>query len=142
MTGRSRWDARSVRRHLWASPVSLAALPFVLLALVGRGRVRLRSGVLEVSGGLLAPVLARAVPGFPIAAITLGHVVAATDARALSECRVHENVHVAQYERWGALFPLLYLASSAAAWLAGGRAYRDNVFEREACLVSGETRPT
>jgi hypothetical protein len=41
-------------------------------------------------------------------------------------------VHVAQYERWGALFLVLYPASSAIQWLCGRDPYYDNPFEREA----------
>jgi hypothetical protein len=45
---------------------------------------------------------------------------------------------VRQYERWGILFPILYVASSAIALLRGGSAYRDNVFEREAFQVAAD----
>ncbi|MFY9550105.1 MAG: hypothetical protein WAU32_03050, partial [Thermoanaerobaculia bacterium] len=93
---------------------------------------RLVDGVLEIGGGALAGLLSRGLPGFPIGAITLGHVVLATDAGEHARCRAHERVHVHQYERWGILFPALYLASSAAALLRGASAYRDNAFEREA----------
>jgi len=132
---------RRVIRRGWALPVSIAALPLVLLSLASGGRARRRGGALEVAGGLLSPLLTRAIPGFPICAITLGHVILASDARALSACRTHESVHVGQYERWGALFPLLYLLSSAAAWLGGRHAYRDNAFEREASRADGRSLP-
>ena len=88
--------------------------------------------MVEASGGLLAPLLARGNPWFPIEAITLGHVVLGVSAAALDRCRIHERVHVRQYERWGPLFPLLYLASSAAALGRGRAAYSGNAFEREA----------
>ena len=42
--------------------------------------------------------------------------------------------------RSGALFPLVYLVGSLRAMLRGGRAYRDNVFEQEACLRSSEVK--
>jgi hypothetical protein len=93
----------------------------------------------EASGGVLGPLLGRAVPGFPIAAITLGHVVLASGARELAETRAHERVHVRQYETWGPIFPLLYLASSAAALLRGRGVHAENVFERQASRESGET---
>ncbi len=124
--------------YLGALPVTALASALVPLVLATGGRARWRDGVLEAAGGALRPLLGRAVPGFPIAAITFGHVVLATDGRALEECRAHERVHVAQYERFGFLFPLLYLAASLRAMSRGGRAYRDNAFEREACVVSGE----
>jgi hypothetical protein len=121
-----------------AFPVSAAAAVLAAPLLLTGARARFARGVLEVSGGLLRPILRRAVPGFPIAAITLGHVVLAADARSLFESRAHERVHVAQYERWGFLFPLLYLGASLRAALGGGNAYRDNVFEREAVLGADE----
>jgi hypothetical protein len=68
----------------------------------------------------------------PIAAITLGHVVLARSAADLARCRLHELVHVRQYERWGPLFPPLYLLASCSALLRGTHPYLDNHFEREA----------
>jgi hypothetical protein len=41
-------------------------------------------------------------------------------------------VHVRQYERWGLLFPILYVLASFRALLTGKRFYWDNVFEVEA----------
>jgi hypothetical protein len=87
--------------------------------------------VLESGGGILGPLLSR-VPFFPIGAITFGHIVLGASERQLESSRVHERIHVRQYERWGILFPLLYLASSAGALLSGRRLYADNAFEREA----------
>ena len=118
--------------YLWAGPVSLAALPLAAAALATGGRAALESGVLEVAGGVLGPLLRRAIPSFPIGAITLGHVVLAADAGELEATRAHERIHVRQYERWGVLFPALYLASSASALLTGRRLHADNRFEREA----------
>ena len=129
----------TIRRALGyagALPVSAAAAAILPLVVATGGRVRARDGVLEAEGGLLGPLLARGNPWFPIAAITLGHVVLAVDARALESTRAHERVHVRQYERFGALFPLLYLAASLRAMRRGGRAYRDNAFEKEACARS------
>ncbi len=128
---------RRLARYLWAGPVSLAAMPVVAAALVTGGRARRRSGVLEVSGGAPGRLLRR-MPGFPISAITLGHVVLAGGERALEETRAHERVHVCQYEKWGPLFPLLYLASSVAALARGREAHGGNVFERQAFRESGE----
>ena len=122
--------------YLWAAPVSVAALPLVALALVTRGRARRRAGILEASGGALRGLLTRAVPGFPIAAITLGHVVLAASEAALAESRAHERVHVQQYETWGPLFPFLYLASSVVALARGRGVYSGNAFETEAARES------
>jgi hypothetical protein len=124
--------------YLWAAPVSAAALPFVALALATGGRARRRSGVLEAWGGALRPILTKANPAFPISAITFGHVVLGAAEGVLENCRAHERVHVRQYERWGPLFPVLYLVSSAAALLRGRGAYAGNVFERQAFRESEE----
>jgi hypothetical protein len=99
--------------------------------------VRVVDGVLESGGGILNPLLSRAVPFFPIGAITFGHIVLGASERQLESSRVHERIHVRQYERWGILFPLLYLASSAGALLRGRRLYADNAFEREAFRAEG-----
>lgn len=123
--------------YLWAGPVSLAALPLAALALATGGRGRVAGGVLEVGGGVLGPLLSRAIPWFPIGAITLGHVVLGASATELEASRAHERVHVRQYERWGALFPVLYLGSSVAALLTGRRLHADNRFEREASRADG-----
>ena len=123
---------KRVFAYLWAAPVSAASLPAIPLALLTGGSVRIVDGVLEVEGGALSALLSRGLPGFPISAITLGHVVLAADAGAHSRCRTHERVHVRQYERWGVAFPILYLASSVVAAFSGGSAYRDNAFEKAA----------
>lgn len=118
--------------YVWAAPVSLAALPAALLGAATGGRLRIRGGVLEACGGALRPILSRAVPGFAISAITLGHVVLGTGADALEETRAHERVHVRQYERWGAFFLPLYLLASLVALARGRSVYAGNAFERQA----------
>ena len=127
-----------VAAYLWAGPVSAAALPLVALGLLTGGRARRRSGVLEAWGGALRPLLTKGVPAFPISAITFGHVVLASGESALAKCRAHERVHVRQYETWGPLFPLVYLAASAAALVRGRGAYVGNVFEKQAFRESDE----
>jgi hypothetical protein len=53
--------------------------------------------------------------------------------RSLSEAELeHELEHVRQWRRHGWFFPLIYLAGSLGARLAGGRWYDDNPFERTA----------
>jgi hypothetical protein len=123
---------RGIAGYVWAAPVSIAALPLAALGLVSGARARVLGGVLEVGGGLLDPLLTRGIPRFPIGAITLGHVVLGASASRLDACRVHERIHVRQYERWGGLFPVLYLGSSLLALLRGRSVYADNAFEREA----------
>lgn len=130
-------------RYLWAAPVSLLGLllaaTLVLSRGAGRGKARWHSGVLEVSGGFPGWLLSRRLPfSGPAAAITLGHVVLAQSSAALARTRRHERVHVAQYERWGALFLLAYPLASLWAGLRGKDPYLDNVFEIEA---RGENKP-
>jgi hypothetical protein len=119
--------------YAWAGPWTLLALLLLVapLALL-RSRVRLVSGVVEVTGGALVKVLARLVPGISIAAITLGHVVLAQSDDDAGRWRAHERVHVAQWSRWGLLFPFVYLGASLVARLRGQDPYLDNPFEREA----------
>jgi len=118
--------------YLWAAPVTLPAALLAALAACSGGRCHWRTGVLEASGGWPGWLLRRALPGFPIAAITLGHVVLASDADTLERTRRHERVHVAQYMRWGILFPFAYALASLVAGLRGRDAYRGNRFEVEA----------
>ena len=120
-------------RYLWVLPVSAPAAILALLARLSGGSAEWREGVLEGSGGFLTVLLARIYPPMSIAAITLGHVVLAQTREELERTRAHERVHVHQYERWGASFPLLYLGASLVALLRGGHAYNDNRFELEAC---------
>lgn len=128
-------------RYIWAGPTTVLGLPLAALALRG-GSVKLVDGVVEAQGPILAWALARLVPlGSGAQAITLGHVVLARNARVLEVTRAHERVHVAQYERWGALFVPAYLAAGAWALIRGGHPYFDNRFEREAEAASCPPRP-
>ena len=117
----------------WAFPATLLGLLFAVPALLGRGRARRVDGVLEVSGGAAALLLARVVP-LPggASAMTLGHVVLGRDEEALERTRAHERVHVAQYEMFGPLFIPLYLLHSGVLLLSGKDPYAGNRFEREA----------
>jgi hypothetical protein len=117
-------------RCAWAAPNTVLGLLAAGTVLALGGRARWVDGVLEVHGrGRMASALRRHCP---FDAITLGHVVLATDARAQWRWRQHERVHVGQCERWGPLFGPAYLAAGAWAWLRGGNAYGDNAFERAA----------
>ncbi|MDA8106619.1 MAG: hypothetical protein M0Z71_14735 [Nitrospiraceae bacterium] len=120
-------------RYCWALPVScigIVLLPFVILS---GGTVVIAAGVIEAEGAIASFLLSR----LHIDAIAIGHVVFGRNRDSLIRCRNHERVHVRQYERWGPLFPFLYLLSSAAALVRGLDPYRDNRFEREAFRVSG-----
>lgn len=115
-------------RYLWVLPASLLGLLPLPLVLLQGGRARLVDGVLEIHGGIVVRILRKVTAS----AMTLGHVVWGCDAESLEVTRLHERVHVRQYERWGPLFIPAYLMSSLVAFLRGKNPYRDNRFEREA----------
>lgn len=117
---------------LWAGPGSLAGLALAALARASGGAARRRDGTLEAYGGALGSLMARVAGPRSLRALALGHVILARDAASLEEFRAHERVHVRQWERWGLLFPLAYLAASLWAWLGGRDPYLGNRFEREA----------
>lgn len=119
-------------RRLWAFPATLVGLVLAAAALALGARGRLVQGVVEIAGGRLAGIVRRLPTGMRFGAITFGHVILGLDEATLEHCRDHEHIHVRQYERWGALFFPLYLASSLAAALRGRDPYLDNFFEREA----------
>ncbi|MEM1225091.1 MAG: hypothetical protein AAGJ40_05310 [Planctomycetota bacterium] len=122
--------------YLWASPNTLFA---IALGMLLGGRMRLHSGVLEIHGHRVRRVLA----SMPIAAnaMTMGHVVFGQSPVALDRTRLHERVHVHQYERWGPFFIPAYLACSAYLYLVGRDGYRDNPFEVAAYAVDDPGHP-
>lgn len=101
--------------------------------MAGGVRYQVVGGVLEVYGGLVTRILTSCtlLKG-GASAMTLGHVVLGRDELLLALTRDHERVHVRQCERWGPLFIPAYLLAGVLVALRGGRAYRDNPFEREA----------
>ena len=121
-----------VLAYLWVFPASLLGL--ILAAVASRrARATVVDGVIEIHGPALAGALRTLTPWCGgAAAITFGHVVLARDQGALDSSRMHERVHVRQYERWGPFFIPAYLAAGVWAWLRGRDAYYDNPFEREA----------
>ena len=122
-----------VLRYGWALPNTLLGLLFVPVALASGGAVRRTDGVLEVYGGAVSWLLRHVIPlEGGAAALTLGHVVLGRDGATLAQCRMHELVHVRQYERWGPAFIPAYFLASLVAFLRGGDPYLDNPFEKEA----------
>ena len=123
---------RALWRYAWAAPATVLGLAVGAVALGCGATMRRIDGVVEIAGGSLAMRLQH----WPIAgrfcAVTLGHVVLGRDHGVLDACRAHEHAHVAQYERWGPAFLVLYAASSVWEALIGNAPYRDNYFEREA----------
>jgi hypothetical protein len=131
--------ARNALIYAWAFPNTAVGLLAMTLAALCSERVGARTsqrvvdGVLEVHGGLVTWLLTHCtlLQG-GASAMTLGHVVLGRDKLLLDLTRDHERVHVRQCERWGPLFLPAYLFASGYIFLRGGRAYRDNPFEREA----------
>lgn len=118
--------------RIWALPYTLLGIFCGLIGLATGGKYQLRRGILEFYGGGTAWILSRLPNGHIIVAMTLGHSILGKTADALEMARDHEHVHIGQFERWGPLMGPAYLGASAWVWLRGGRAYRDNPFEREA----------
>lgn len=129
-------DVASLARRAWAGPATLVGLGLALIALPFGATARRHTGVIEVTLVRGTDDLRRVHGAFPFAAITFGHVVIARTADDHARLRSHERVHVAQYERWGALFLLAYPAESAYQWLRGRRPYVDNRFEVAARRVA------
>lgn len=126
-------------KYIWAAPVSAVGAGFALLAIIIGAQVRVKAGVLEVSLRPKIPRLANVFTSLPFSAITFGHVVLAATEMEQEVFRSHERVHVAQYERWGVLFLLLYPAESALQFFLGRHPYQDNRFEISARLISDQS---
>lgn len=129
-------------KYLWVAPcTAVGVLPALLLSAAGASARRV-TGVIEVAFDSDRLPGARLLARLPFSAITLGHIVLARTHACHGAVRSHERVHVAQYERWGLLFFVLYLGSSAWQLLRGRRPYIDNHFEREARrLEAGDDLP-
>lgn len=79
----------------------------------------------------------RLLPGW--LAITIGGRTYSWRALSTPEL-AHEACHVAQWQRYGALFVPRYVRASWRAWRAGGRPYFDNAFEIAARAAADEVR--
>jgi hypothetical protein len=121
---------RSTLAYLWVAPVTLFGLILAIIAYWLGASVKRRFGVMEVAGNSRTPLLRKLSSRFD--AITIGHVILGRNHGTLTRYRSHEHVHVRQYERWGVLFPILYVLASFRALVTGKRFYWDNVFELEA----------
>jgi hypothetical protein len=97
---------------------------------------RIVEGVIEIAGGRIDACVFVLPRNCRFCAITFGHVIIGLDHQTLARHRLHEHVHVRQYERWGVLFFPLYLASSLLQIARGRNPYLDNAFEREAFATS------
>ena len=118
--------------YAWTAPNTALGLALAALALGLGATARVRHGALEVGGGRLGRFFARLPAPFGFSAITLGHVIVGLDHATLAAVRLHVQVHVRQYERWGPFFIPAYLLSSLVQLLRRRDPYLDNRFEREA----------
>jgi hypothetical protein len=118
-------------RYFWVAPCTAFGLCLAAPAFAFGATAQLVDGVIEVA-------LSRSKPpnafhrALPFNAITFGHLVIATTQAELDRLRVHERVHVRQYEQWGVFFLLAYPVASLWQLLRGRRAYKDNWFEVQA----------
>lgn len=116
--------------YLWALPNTLLGVAFLPPTIFSGGRVTVRRGALELSGGAVAWYLRTLCGG--VGAMTLGHVILGRDRRMLDYTRDHEHVHIAQYMRWGPLFIPMYGLSSLMCKWKGQNPYFENRFEKVA----------
>ena len=130
--------AKSLSRYVWALPNSFVGLLFLPIVFFTNGGFQVVGGVLELHGSVVSWVLRHCVP-LPGGAwaITFGHVVLGRDEQTLSLTRVHERVHVRQYERWGPAFIPAYLVAALWGLFTRTGVYHGNFFEREAMQSEG-----
>ena len=133
-------SAVTLLRYIWAGPYTAVGVLLGVAAVLCGGQWRTHGGVLEIFGGRMGRLIARAPRSFGFSAMTLGHVILAVDRSALTQLRQHERVHVRQYERWGPLFVPAYLLSSLVQLLLGRNPYRENHFERQAFAAAPARR--
>lgn len=117
--------------YLWVFPNSMLGLFVGLLGLATGGKSQCRCGCIEFYGGFVTWLLAR-LGARGVTAMTLGHTIIGQEKDELAIVREHEQVHVAQYERWGPLFIPVYLWFSAWLWFQKKDCYMENPFEVEA----------
>src|SRR5688500_8322560 len=117
---------------LWASPWTLFGLLIGLLGLLGGGQACCVAGAIGFSGGPVRWLLRHAPLLRGAAAVTFGHVILGQPPDDREAFRMHEHVHVRQYERWGIAFIPAYLGCSLWLWLRGRNWYLENPFEIEA----------
>ena len=124
--------ASRLLRYLWAAPYTVLGLALGAVGVLFGATPRRYRGVVEIYGGLIGRGLSRLPQALSFSAMTLGHVILAVDRSSLDALRMHEHVHVRQYERWGPLFVPAYLLSSLLQLMRGRNPYRENHFERQA----------
>lgn len=123
---------RPIHRYVWAMPATVIGILLAGCACARGATATVTDGVLEVAGGRVDETISLLPRCLQFSAVTLGHVVIGVSHKMLAQCRVHERVHVRQYERWGILFFPLYFGSSLLQLLRGRSPYWHNYFERQA----------
>jgi len=118
--------------YAWVAPNTALGLLLGLVMISLGGRVHFIDGVAEFHGGWVGNFFASRSHPFCFGAITVGHVILATCHNELSALRVHEHVHVRQYERWGIFFLPAYALSSMWELCHGRNGYWNNCFEKQA----------
>ena len=128
---------------LWAAPNTALGVLAGLVMLCFGGGARFVGGVAEFHGGRAGSFFAALLGPFCDGAVVFGHVILGTSRAGLVALRVHEHVHVRQYEHWGIFFLPAYALSSVWQVIHGRDGYRNNYFERQACAVeiAQEARP-
>lgn len=130
-----------ILRYAWAMPATLIGILLAACAYIGGATAVVTEGIIEVAGGRIGQAISLLPRRLQFSAITLGHVVIGVNHDVLVQCRVHERVHVQQYERWGIFFFPLYFGSSLLQLLRGRSPYWHNHFEREAYRAERGTGP-
>ena len=125
-----------IARYFWALPATFAGLLLSLVAFALGAKGRIVEGAVEIAGGRIDRCLLMLPRYCRFGAITFGHVIIGVDHATLAGHRLHEHVHVRQYERWGVFFFPLYLSSSLLQFALGRDPYLNNSFEREAFAKS------
>lgn len=131
-----------IARYAWALPATIAGLLLSLVALAFGAKGRVIQGAVEIAGGRIDRCLSTLPGNCRFGAMTIGHVIIGVDHETLAHHRLHEHVHVRQYERWGVFFFPLYLFSSLLQIVQGRDPYLHNSFEREAFAASLSTHST
>ena len=117
---------------IWAFPCTFVGLLAGAIGLLSGGHVQRQGHTLEFWGGWVTwqlnhiPLLGAA------SAMTIGHVILGQDLNCLNDSRLHEWVHVRQYERWGIFFFPAYFGAMVWMVCKGRHPYFDNPFEVEA----------
>lgn len=127
--------------YLWASPATFLGCFIGFLALCFGATWQVVDGAVEVGGGRISSAVRLLPRVMRFEAITFGHIILGNNFPALETHRLHEHMHVRQYERWGPLFFPLYLGSSLLQLLRGLDPHHDNHFERKAYRYAASAAP-